>query len=129
MHARMIAVALLCSSLAACSPGGALSLLAGGPKVAANVQAGKTNTQTIGKTEVTEQKLIRPKARTINQTADTNRVRADRVETVVVQEVPIWLIIAFAVALFLDSPLRWPGQIVDGFRAATQRKRQVAEAS
>lgn len=108
------AVALI-FTLASCS--GALRLLTGGgPNVAANVQAGKTNAQTVGSSKITEQKIVRPQARTLRQSADDNRVSADRVETVVVQETPAWLIIAFAVALFLDSPLRWPGQIVGGFR-------------
>jgi hypothetical protein len=43
-----------------------LNLLKGsGVNTAANVQAGKTNSQTIGTTQVTEQKLVRPKARNI----------------------------------------------------------------
>jgi nitrate/TMAO reductase-like tetraheme cytochrome c subunit len=91
-------------------------LSGGGAKVAANVQAGKTNTQTVGKSEHSSQKIVRPQAREIRQSADRNKVQADKVQTVVVQEVPAWLIIAFAVALFLDSPLRWWGQIVAGLR-------------
>lgn len=103
---RAMALTLL---LAAC--GSPLDLLTGGgPNVAANVQAGKTNSQTIGTTKNTSQKVVRPQA-PVRQSSDTNRVSADRVETVVVQEYPVWLIWAFAAALFLDSPLRWPGQI------------------
>ena len=42
-------------SLASCGPLSPLNLLTGGgPNVAANVQAGETNTQTIGTTEVTD---------------------------------------------------------------------------
>jgi hypothetical protein len=87
-------------------------LTGGGVNTAANVQAGKTNTQTIGTTTVTEQKLVRPQARKIQQTADNNKVRAESVKTVVVNEYPVWLIIAFAVALFMDSPVRWVEQIL-----------------
>ncbi|MFC3118241.1 hypothetical protein [Jhaorihella thermophila] len=48
---------------------------------------------------------MRPQARNIHHSADDNRVNAERVERVVVNETPIWLIIAFAVALLMDSPL------------------------
>ena len=96
--------------------GGPLGLLTGGgPNVAANVQAGESNAQTLGYSESTTQKIVRPQARDIRQSSDSNKVQADRVETVVVQEVPAWLILAFAVALFLDSPLRWWGQIRAGW--------------
>jgi len=102
--------------LAGCGSSPLSLLTGGGPNVAANVQAGKTNTQTIGTTTVTEQKLVRPKARKIQQTADTNKVRADEVKTVVVNEYPVWLIIAFAVALFMDSPVRWVEQLLSLLR-------------
>jgi hypothetical protein len=108
------ALALL-MALGACS-GIPAYLTGGGPNVAANVQAGQINTQTLGKSETTTQKLVRPEADKIHQSADRNKVQADHVQTVVVQEVPAWLIIAFAVALFLDSPLRWWGQIRAGLR-------------
>lgn len=111
---RLALIALL--ALAGCD--GPLSLLTGGgPNVAANVQAARTATQTVGTTVVQDTRVQDSTAgRDIVQTSDTNRVRADQVQTVVVQEVPAWLIIAFAVALFLDSPLRWPGQIWAGIR-------------
>ena len=105
--------AALALSLALTGCGGIPAFLTGGgPKVAANVQAGQVNTQTLGKSETTTQKLVRPEADKIRQSADRNKVQADQVQTVVVQEVPAWLIIAFAVALFLDSPLRWWGQVM-----------------
>ncbi|WP_323789957.1 bacteriophage spanin2 family protein [Thalassovita sp.] len=114
MRRTALALALV---LGAGGCGGPLALLTGGgPNVAANVQAGETNTQTVGQSETTTQKIIRPQARDIRQSADRNKVQADRVETVVVQEVPAWLILAFAVAMLLDSPLRWPGQIRAGLR-------------
>lgn len=111
----IIALAL-CLGLAGCDwPIGLLT--GGGPNVAANTQAGKTNVQAVGgTTEVTDQKIVRPQARKIEQSADRNQISAGKVETVVVHEAPSWLVIAFAVALFLDSPLRWPGQIAAGFR-------------
>lgn len=64
----------------------------GGPNVAANVQAGQTNSQTVG----TTQNLVRPQARSVYQTADQNRVRAEAVETVVVNEgIKPWHVLAF----------------------------------
>jgi hypothetical protein len=105
-------------ALAAC--GGPLSLLTGGgPNVAANVQAGKTNSQTIGQTNVTEQKLVRPQARSIEQSTGETRVRTERVETIIVDEkVPAWIWLLMALAWVLDSPARWPAQI----KAALRRK-------
>ena len=104
---RLALLALVCSGMllmAGCS-GSPLSLLTGGgPNVAANVQAGKTNSQTVGTTNVTEQKLVRPKARDINQTADTNQVRSDSVETVVVNEVPVWVVLLLVLGWLLPSP-------------------------
>lgn len=101
--------------LASCTGSLPFKLLSGGgPNVAANTQIGRTNTQTIGKTDITEQKLVLPEARpeSISQSADN----------FVVNEAPTWLIIAFAVALFLDSPLRWPEQI---YRGITGKRNQV----
>lgn len=120
-----IATLLLIMTLAAC--GGPLSLLTGGgPNVAANVQAGKTNAQTIGQTNVTEQKLVRPQARSIEQSTGETRVRADSTGDIRVDEKDApWLIIAFAIALLLDSPLRWPGQIAEAFRRKPSRKKST----
>jgi len=93
--------------MAACS-GSPLSLLTGGgPNVAANVQAGKTNTQTIGTTTVTEQKLVRPQARKIQQTADNNKVRAGSVKTVVVNEIPVWAVAIFVLSVIVWSYFLW----------------------
>ncbi|TNE46862.1 MAG: hypothetical protein EP341_09580 [Sphingomonadales bacterium] len=115
---RYAFLALCALLLASCTGGGALRLLTGGgPNVAANVQAGKTNVQSVGETSVSDQRIIRPQARTIEQSSGDTRVKAETVQTVVVQErVPPWIWITWAVLLMLDSPLRWPGQIIDGLR-------------
>ena len=110
-YSRLALLALVSSGIllmAGCS-GSPLSLLTGGgPNVAANVQAGKTNTQTVGTTTVTEQKLVRPKARDIRQTADTNRVKAESADTVVVNDLPVWVwivaILLFIVGWVTDTP-------------------------
>lgn len=75
-----VSVFLLCLLLAGCSGISPLKLLGGGPNVAANVQAGKTNNQTLGATKITEQTA---RAEIVTQTADTNEIRG---ETVVVNK-------------------------------------------
>lgn len=77
----MIRALIIILLLTGCASGPLSLLTGGGPNVAANVQAGKTNTQTIGETNITEQKIVRPTAGQITQTADQNQVRADGVTT------------------------------------------------
>jgi predicted small lipoprotein YifL len=72
---RWLAAMLLCLTLAGC--GGPLGLLTGGgPNVAANVQAGKSNTQAITAT-VLEQKLEAPAAQTVHQTGTVKNTTTD----------------------------------------------------
>jgi hypothetical protein len=93
-------------SLTGCSGTQALSLLTGGgPNVAANTQVGKNNLQTIGTSTVSgDQKIVRPQARDIRQSQDSNKVQADRVETVVVNEVPPWVILLALLGWLLPTP-------------------------
>lgn len=95
------------------------SLLGGsGPKVAANTQAGKTNNQTVGTTNITEQKLVRPQARTINQTSDTSKVKSDKVEGVVFNEgIPAGWIIALVLWSIFLWQLPSPNEIGRWFRS------------
>lgn len=86
MRCAALAVLLL---LAGCiNP---LSLLGGGgPKVSANVQAGAENAQTIGAS--TAQKVVRPQARSIEQSTGNTGVRTEAVQSVVVHnEAPAWV--------------------------------------
>ena len=76
----------------------------GGPNVAANVQAGQTNYQTIGITRAPAPVLRDVSAGVVRQSADENRVSADRVDTVVVNEVPAWVILLALVGWLLPSP-------------------------
>jgi len=101
--------------MAGCS-GSPLSLLTGGgPNVAANTQAGKTNTQTIGTSTATgDQKIVRPQARDIQQNQNNNRVQAEKVETVVVNEIPAWVVLLLILGWLLPSP----GEIVRTIRNA-----------
>lgn len=112
---------LVCSGIllmAGCS--GPLDLLTGGgTNVAANTQVGKTNTQTLGQTNLTEQSIVRPQARSIKQSADTNKVSSDRVETVVVNEVPVWVILLLILGWLLPSP----GEIGRSIASIFKRKK------
>jgi hypothetical protein len=93
-------------SLTGCSGTQALNLLTGGgPNVAANTQVGKNNLQTIGTSTVNgDQKIVRPQARDIKQSQNSNKVQADRVETVVVNEVPPWVILLALLGWLLPTP-------------------------
>jgi hypothetical protein len=89
--------------LGACGPLG-LPSLGGGPNVAANVQAGQNNTQTIGIARAPAPQIKTVTADRVRQSADENKVAADRVETVVVNEVPAWVILLALLGWMLPSP-------------------------
>lgn len=124
---KSLAALIVILGLASCSASsiGKAALgaaVGGGPNVAANGQAGKTNSQTIGtsKTVETSGPQARPRdvgrdfVQTTTQTSDEIQTHIERVENL--NQTPAWLVIAFGIALFLDSPLRWPGQVMAGFR-------------
>ena len=84
-------------------------LTGGGPNVAANTKLGKTNSKTLGTTNnVAPTVSVRPNSRvdTIDQRNTTTRVSSDAVETVVVNEYPLWLVLAFGVlcGFLIPSP-------------------------
>ena len=84
--AVVIVLFAIMSTLAGCSGFNPVSLLTGGgPNVAANVQAGKTNAQTLGKSTVIDQKIVRPQARSIEQSTAETGVRAERVHSVQIE--------------------------------------------
>lgn len=86
---RPVVVLALFLALSGCGANPLSVLTGGGPSVAANVQGGKTNTQTVGQSRVVEQ-TTRPVARdnaverleqtTRQQTADTVTLQCERVE-------------------------------------------------
>jgi len=96
---------VLTLTLSSCSPN-PLSLLAGGgPKVAANIQAGKTNSQTVGTTNNVEQKVDKPIiSRDLVQSSDTTKVKADKVDTVKVSNTEPWVILMLILGWLLPSP-------------------------
>jgi len=107
LPSRLVLIGLLSLLVTGCSGVSPLSLLTGGgPNVAANVQAGKTNTQTLGTTKVDEgQKIVRPQARDIKQVKnDSNRVNAESIKTVVVNEMPLWIFLVALIGWLAPTP-------------------------
>ncbi len=104
---RWLSLLLICAALGSCSKvvgivGGAIS---SGPSIAANVQAGRTNAQTVGRTTVTDQRIEGTEAHTIEQSAGDTRVRAESVQTVIVREdPPPWLLFVALLGWVLPTP-------------------------
>lgn len=88
------------------SPVGKLAgLAAGGPNVAANVQAGRTNAQTLGAAEFSDQRVTRSQARSIEQSTGRTGVRSESVETLIVREdPPAWLLLLALVGWLAPTP-------------------------
>jgi hypothetical protein len=104
---RLLLLLLVLTSTASCSKGPLSLLTGGGPNIAANVQAGKTNTQTVGTTNnIAPTVSVRPNARVdnIDQSNRTSKVASERVETVVVNEVPVWVVLLLILGWLLPSP-------------------------
>jgi len=99
-------VLLLALTLTLSSCSSPLNLLTGGgPKVAANIQAGKTNSQTVGTTNNVEQKVDRPViSRDLVQSSDTTKVKAESVGTVEVSNTEPWVILMLILGWLLPSP-------------------------
>lgn len=89
---------------------GALSFLAGGgPNVAANVQAGKQNNQTVGVNTTSAPTVsIRPKARveTIDQSSDTTNN----------YELPVWVWILGGLLFIIGWVTDTPATYIANFR-------------
>lgn len=83
-----------------------LSLLAGGgTNVAANTQVGKQNNQTLGASTVQEFGSQTVTAEKSNSSqGQTTRVNAAEVQTVVVNEVPTWVILLLLLGWVMPSP-------------------------
>ncbi|MFC5737583.1 hypothetical protein [Sinirhodobacter huangdaonensis] len=90
---------------------------------AISMRTARAAAQTLGTSTQRDQAIRAASAgRDVVQSADANAVRAGSLGRVVVKgNSPPWLILAFAVAPLLDSPLRWPEQI---WRAVRGRKDQ-----
>lgn len=92
---------LLLTSLTGCGKSPLSLLSGGGPNVAANTQLGKTNTQTIGQTNLSKPTVsVRPKARVDSIDQST--------KTVTNNELPTWLwivgLVLFIIGWVTDTP-------------------------
>jgi len=104
---RTTIMAILLMTLMSCS--NPLDLLTGGTQVNTNAQVGQQNNQTIGQSQAIKNgtnKVVRPQARVEQTQSQENRVKADRVETVVVNETPMWLVIVAIIGWFTPTPDR-----------------------
>lgn len=100
---RLLLLLLALTSTVGCT-GNPLSLLTGGgPNVAANTQLGQQNNQTIGNSETVTIKDVKGD---VVQSSNERSIKADNIQSVTVIEYPVWLIIAFVVAILMDSPIR-----------------------
>lgn len=103
MHDRSIIIVTLVL-LSGCS--GVLPTLTGAlvPDVAANVQAGRINTQTVGQTQLTDQRAEVSGGQVEQSTGDTV-VRTERVERVEIRNAPSpWFIVLLVLGWLLPSP-------------------------
>lgn len=118
MTARLaVLVVLALAILPACS--GPLRLLTGGgPNVAANVQAGRTNSQTLGQTANTDQRITAPAAQRVEQTAGATGVRAEQVERVVVNQTSPWMVALLLAAWALPTPAQMAARLAAWIAAA-----------
>jgi len=103
---NLIASLILGSLLAGCmlNP---LNLLGGGggPSVNANVQAGKTNSQTIGTTNNTDQEVsVQTLEGNLNQSNDKNKVSTENVGNININEIPPWVLILLVLGWLAPSP-------------------------
>ena len=77
----------------------------GGPNVAANVQAGKTNSQTVGTTSNSDQEVVvETLTGDLKQSNDTNKVNTDSVENININEIPPWVLILLVLGWLAPSP-------------------------
>ena len=109
---RILILVLLLSGCSALNP---LSFLGSGVNTAANTQAGKQNNQTIGTSTVQEFGTQTAQAEKVNNSqGQTTRVNATEVQTVVVNEVPTWIVLLLVLGWLFPSPGEM-GRIIRGW--------------
>lgn len=102
-----------------------LSLLTGGgPNVAANTQIAKTATQTLGSSTVTGDQNVSGSTGKINQTQNqTNRILADNVDKITVNETPVWVILLLILGWLLPTPNQIARTIIEWLKKIPVWKR------
>jgi hypothetical protein len=119
---KWLVVFLLLSS---CS-GLPLGLLTGGggTNAAANVQAGKTNNQTVGMSEQTSQEIkVETVQGTIQQSKDSNSVRTERVENLTINQIPVWAILLILLGWILPTPQQMVKEVMQWFGFAKHKQK------
>lgn len=104
---KTVAILLLVVGLlSGCNSLNPLSFLSsGGTNVAANTQIGKTNTQTVGTTKNTEQKIVvETLTGEIEQSNDDNKVSTESVGNLTINEIPPWVILLLVLGWMLPTP-------------------------
>ena len=82
------------------------------------MQAGKTNTQTLGTTNNVSPTVSDSTVGRVDQSITTTKLKSDRVETIVVNEIPVWLVLLFGLlcGFLIPSPQEIIRSIVGIFR-------------
>ena len=111
---RVVILLGLGSLLVACSSLPLKMLTGGGPNLAANVQAGQTNSQTVGTTRITDQRTNNGDVNSVD-----SEVFADKVEKVTVNQVQPWIILLLVLGWLLPSP----GEIARGITNLFKRNK------
>lgn len=101
----------LTSLVASCSSLPMSLLTGGGPNVAANVQAGRTNSQTLGTTKILEQKTNNGDIKSVEA-----KVSTESVEKVTINETQPWVIMLLVLGWLLPSPNEIARSILNLFR-------------
>lgn len=99
LKANLTAIVLSASLLTGCGMSPLSLMKGGGPNVAANIQAGKTNSQTIGTTKIVEQRTESGDIKSVEA-----KVSAESVDKVTVNEVQPWVILLLILGWLLPSP-------------------------
>jgi hypothetical protein len=118
---RLMIGVMVAFSLTSCASLNPLGFLSSGVNTAANVQAGKTNTQTLGTTRnntVTESVVDK-----VDQS--NNQLKTEKVETVNIQQTPLWMIILLILGWLLPSP----GEMARWFKGLFKRKKDGPESA
>ena len=122
---RLLLLPLVLMLTVSCSSGALGILTGGGPNVAvaANTQAGKTNSQTIGTTNNISPSVSDSQVDKVDQRVVTTRVASDKVDVVTINEIPPWLVIALVVWSVFLWQLPSPSQIGNWFSNLFGRRR------
>ena len=99
LKANLTAIVLSASLLTGCGMSPLSLMKGGGPNVAANIQVGKTNSQTIGTTKIVEQRTESGDIKSVEA-----KVSAESVDEVTVNEVQPWVILLLILGWLLPSP-------------------------